>query len=401
MTHKLLSSLTASLLIATVGLPSPTGAQVPDTATSSQETDSAPPSTQTHEADVTTGSQPPAIQQDHVAKLGTSPNGTQSNEVVKVGEQQSQTATQGISNAIAKVQTHQIDGRDVATLYVRNLPILSFSGTQTPPSEGVKLGTQANPADDGISKTKSLDGKLSKPSITALIRSSRFLSPVYTSIVSPESLNHPVASTDPVWRASLIASRINNLHRDGVKPEDITVVRANQSRYVIQANRLEIAVVDRDIIWMDAPQSLEQEVLQATNRLRQSLGSAAPLTAIATLESGDANTVLGVIRQQITGWASWYGPGFHGNMSASGERFNQHALTAAHRTLPFGTQVRVTNLETGQSVIVRINDRGPFHGNRVIDLSAGAARVIGLVSAGVARVRLDVLDGRSATVPAN
>src|SRR5215468_2627965 len=74
-----------------------------------------------------------------------------------------------------------------------------------------------------------------------------------------------------------------------------------------------------------------------------------------------------------TGVASWYGPGFHGERAASGEIFSQRELTAAHRTLPFGTLVRVTNLENGRSVIVRINDRGPWKKGRVVDLSYDAA----------------------------
>jgi rare lipoprotein A len=90
------------------------------------------------------------------------------------------------------------------------------------------------------------------------------------------------------------------------------------------------------------------------------------------------------------GVASWYGPGFHGRRTASGEVYDQDALTAAHRSLPFGTRVRVTNLENGRAVEVRINDRGPFVGGRVIDVSRAAARVIGLIGPGVARVRLDV-----------
>ncbi|GEP00612.1 septal ring lytic transglycosylase RlpA family protein [Methylobacterium haplocladii] len=84
--------------------------------------------------------------------------------------------------------------------------------------------------------------------------------------------------------------------------------------------------------------------------------------------------------------ASWYGPGFHGRKTANGERFDQNALTAAHKTLPFGTRIRVTNEATGRSVLVRINDRGPFVKGRAIDLSAGAARAIGC--AGVCRVGL-------------
>lgn len=98
-------------------------------------------------------------------------------------------------------------------------------------------------------------------------------------------------------------------------------------------------------------------------------------------------------RSTRAGAASWYGPGFHGKRTASGERFNQNALTAAHRSLPFGTRVKVTNRTNGRSVIVRINDRGPFSGGRVIDLSRGAASRLGMVNQGVARVVLDV-EGR-------
>lgn len=84
------------------------------------------------------------------------------------------------------------------------------------------------------------------------------------------------------------------------------------------------------------------------------------------------------VRHASGGNASWYGPGFQGHRTASGERFNSGGLTAAHRSLPFGTRVRVTNNVTGRSVVVRINDRGPFVGGRQIDLAAGAARAIGM-----------------------
>lgn len=88
------------------------------------------------------------------------------------------------------------------------------------------------------------------------------------------------------------------------------------------------------------------------------------------------------------GVASWYGPGFHGNFTASGERYDMWALTAAHRTLPFGTVVEVHNLETGQRVRVKINDRGPFLKNRIVDLSRAAAEAIGMVGPGTALVEL-------------
>ena len=83
-----------------------------------------------------------------------------------------------------------------------------------------------------------------------------------------------------------------------------------------------------------------------------------------------------------TGAASWYGPGFHGKRTANGERFNTNALTAAHKTLPFGTEVRVTNEHTGKSVVVRINDRGPYAHGRVIDLSKAAAEAVGIEGVG-------------------
>lgn len=93
-----------------------------------------------------------------------------------------------------------------------------------------------------------------------------------------------------------------------------------------------------------------------------------------------------------SGTASYYGDELAGNRTASGERFDPDELTAAHRTLAFGSRVRVTNLSNGQSVIVRINDRGPFSRGRVIDVSHAAAREIGLDRAGVGRVSMTLLD---------
>ena len=91
------------------------------------------------------------------------------------------------------------------------------------------------------------------------------------------------------------------------------------------------------------------------------------------------------------GTASWYGPGFHGNRTSSGEIYDQYELTAAHQTLPLGTRVAVTNLQNGKEVEVRINDRGPFVKGRAIDLSYAAARAIGMVGPGTVPVRIEVL----------
>jgi rare lipoprotein A len=117
--------------------------------------------------------------------------------------------------------------------------------------------------------------------------------------------------------------------------------------------------------------------------------------------AASAATALGLMMSSLTpafgsevervaqrGKASWYGAFHHGRRTASGEIFNQNALTAAHRTLPFGTRLRVTNQQTGRSILVRVNDRGPFKANRIIDLSRAAAQAIGLKGVGLVVIAL-------------
>ena len=103
----------------------------------------------------------------------------------------------------------------------------------------------------------------------------------------------------------------------------------------------------------------------------------------------------------FVGLASYYGPGFHGEETANGETFNQRAMTAAHRTLPLGTVVRVTNLENGRSVVVRINDRGPYGRNyrrgTIIDVSRGAAQRLRFIEDGLVRVKVEVLRSSKAS----
>ena len=111
---------------------------------------------------------------------------------------------------------------------------------------------------------------------------------------------------------------------------------------------------------------------------------------VAVLPKPKIKLVPDVVRT-ITGEASWYGPGFYGNRTASGEVYRPGTMTGAHRTLPFGTKVRVTNLWNGRTAVIRINDRGPFVHHRVIDLGHGAASSLGLTASGIAKVRLEVL----------
>jgi rare lipoprotein A len=96
-------------------------------------------------------------------------------------------------------------------------------------------------------------------------------------------------------------------------------------------------------------------------------------------------------KKVIRGQASWYGPGFHGRKTASGEIFDQSKLTAAHKTIPLGTKAKVTNLQNGNTVEVEINDRGPYVGQRVIDVSRAAASALGFVESGLTLVRIELL----------
>lgn len=120
--------------------------------------------------------------------------------------------------------------------------------------------------------------------------------------------------------------------------------------------------------------------------------SAAAQDAEVTSDSADLAAQIDEETEIGSGMASYYGNELAGNRTASGERFNPGELTAAHRTLPFGSMVRVTNTSNGDSVVVRINDRGPFSHGRVIDVSHAAAREIGMHRSGTARVKLALLD---------
>jgi len=124
----------------------------------------------------------------------------------------------------------------------------------------------------------------------------------------------------------------------------------------------------------------------------QSISEIKPRETIVVMVTRDTVYVAGrAVGTVAEGVASWYGPGYHGKRTSSGEVFNQDALTAAHPTWAFGTKARVTLLSTGRSVVVRINDRFPSHKGRLIDLSRGAARAIGLIGPGTGQVRVEVV----------
>ncbi len=272
------------------------------------------------------------INNDEIAKVRTSPSEEENN------------------SSIATIYTYQIGTSAAATLYVRSIPILTF---------------------------------LEKPDIAT---------------------TNPL---DPSFQAQQIADQINQLTESERETSDITVSwEAKTKSFLLQINGQILTQIDDSIRLADSTDNLAEDALHATNRLRRLLADAPPLDSIIGMpqpEQKPQQTVAVQVKPQqnpapknrilktISGLASWYGPGFHGRRTASGQRFNQYGLTAAHRSLPFGTKVKVTNIRNGRSAIVRINDRGPYSGRRIIDLSAGAARAIGMYNSGVGNVKLEIL----------
>jgi rare lipoprotein A len=358
MNQKLISGLTATLLITTTF-----GAAHRSNAESTQAVD------QSSEA-------------NHQAASNPSESTSSIEDVVKVGEQQIP-QTPAREDSIAKIHSHEIQGKKAATLYVRNIPVLTFVGSQTV-SSGVKMGATSQ-GNQGKQAAKLKSGSINES--------------------TSESRQNSDMQTDPVLRATAIAAKLNQLYRDGIDAKQITVKWKDSKegdRYVIEANKTTIVAVNANTILPDTTHNAEQDALQVTNRLRRIIGDASPLREVQNKPAPKAQEIsFGPIKFRLNGWASWYGPGFNGNASASGEIFNENAMTAAHRSLPFGTQVQVTNLDNGRSVIVRINDRGPYAGDRVIDLSAGAARILGVISTGIAPVRLEVLEPRKPIASGN
>lgn len=416
MNQKVLSGLTATLFMATLGTPlassaNPIGTVDPVTEANLNQAATHAVTSETAPINAAVEADPQPSQADLQTDKATAPDQTlapaltPTRAVVKLGEQlQPSTVASAERETIAKVQAHDLAGRKAATLYVRNIPVLTLTGSDsesaaTGKTPSVKMGSrQANVTENAIATAKSLNSADKSSAITEAVAQS--------SEAAQADAN--VAQSDPVLRAAAIAAKINQLNREGVDASTITVSWNAQSskaiaideRYVIKADKTLIAVIDANTVLPDTTRSLEKDALQATNRLRRLLGNASPLNSVTGKPDNWSQAAVGAIRQKLSGMASWYGPGFHGNPSASGERFNQNAMTAAHRTLPFGTKVVVTNIHNGQSVVVRINDRGPFSGDRVIDLSAGAARMLGLIQSGVAPVRLDVLESAPRAVTA-
>ncbi len=256
-----------------------------------------------------------------------------------------QLGTRSQESVIATIHPHRWKDRLAVTLRVRDIPVLTFLGSASDLSASGRISEQSN----------------------------------------------------AIVRAKAVAHRLNQLSQDNTFDARTLKVSWEPQRqaYSITFGQEELIKVDRQTILPDTTNNLAADALQATNRLRRLMGNASPLTQIAGKSPESlaqaAQAITGKVKSNRKGMASWYGPGFHGRRTANGERYNQHGMTAAHRSLPFGTRIRVINLRNGRSVVVRVNDRGPYSGRRIIDLSAGAARAIGLVGSGIGPVQLEIL----------
>jgi hypothetical protein len=199
----------------------------------------------------------------------------------------------------------------------------------------------------------------------------------------------------PIARAQLVADRINTFLRKGGNPRDIKPGLEGQE-VVIRAGQVVLVTVDAETA-KKSNIDARQLAIHWTNLIRLGLGVPAMERNPNLIASRSFSPLLTQLRQipasgmLLKGSASWYGPGFHGRRTASGQRFDMNALTAAHKTLPLNTIVRVTNNRNGLSAIVRITDRGPFIPGRIIDLSKGAAQAVGMLSSGTAPVTVEVL----------
>jgi rare lipoprotein A len=334
------------------------------------------------------------VKQKDVVKVGSRPSAPApaSSNAEKVGSPSSSPASETTrADAVAKIQTHKLSGREAATLYVQNIPVLTFVGDKIGSNPTVKMGVPAqNKSNEHGNQNNAIVGAADVP----------------TAPTAPEAAPAdvpPPLQDDPIWRASTAAAEINQIYRDKLDPQKITIHWSGQKnkngqavrdRYTIKADGKNLVVMDDSVVLPGQAKLKEEGALQATNRLRRLLGNADALKSVADKPKPKApiQIAFGNVSFSVNGYASYYGPGFHGNLSANGETFNQYAMTAAHRSLPFGTRVRVTNMDNGRSVVVRINDRGPFYGNRIIDLSLGAAEIIGMMGSGVAPVKLDILN---------
>ncbi len=198
--------------------------------------------------------------------------------------------------------------------------------------------------------------------------------------------NHMIAEVPTEALATALADQIKQLLSDlSFDPAALQPVVIAGYPGATLNNQLVLHVNHEDIKALNRP--VDVVAIAWVNNLRNALGTA----SLPMAEAQAAAHSLAATGQQFEGIASWYGPYFHGRLTANGERFNQNELTAAHPSLPFNTYLRVTNLKNDHTIVVRINDRGPYIGKRSLDLSRRAAICLGSETAGVVPYRATIM----------
>ncbi len=206
-------------------------------------------------------------------------------------------------------------------------------------------------------------------------------------------ITKPAGGLSTEKRAKIVTENINSIIKNGENPENI-VPDFKSGSGIIRINDRVLFTVDSNIAKEYGMTSSELAFIWVNN-MRDSLGVARIVRDFQLLTSSLKKTPVNFVQRygdyMQTGFASWYGGRFHGRSAADGSIFNKNKFTAAHKSLPFGTVVQVTNLYNGKKCIVKITDRGPFVRGRIIDLSKVAANEIGMLSSGVSRVKVEVL----------
>ena len=190
-------------------------------------------------------------------------------------------------------------------------------------------------------------------------------------------------------RANVYANNIKNYLAKNGNPNDIKPYR-NGSQTFIRANGTNLITVD-ELNARAIGVSAHELSYSWANNTRIALGVSPLKKDYAALSRGMSGNNSRYFGQTTVGIASWYGGEFHGRRSSDGSRFNKEEFTAAHRTYPFGTLVKVTNLKNNKSCVVKVTDRGPYAGNRVMDVSKQTAQELGMLSSGLAKVKLEVV----------
>jgi rare lipoprotein A len=248
-------------------------------------------------------------------------------------------------------------------------PVKPAATTGERPKQQIKAGSRLVQKDSGRATTKPLAAKTDVEKTTTAVKQENVAAAPVT--IEP-------ATTAESSKPQLVDGLTMRITENGIIPE---------SEYKIDVPKEDVSLAKRD-----DTQPADEDIATKARKALSGTSRSYRVNGIRYKPMSLDET--GSFSQE--GIASWYGPGFHGRKTANGETFNQNAMTAAHKRLPISSYVRVTRVSTGKSIVVRINDRGPFVGNRVIDLSYGAAKRLGIVNRGSDKVKIEPISKAAA-----